>query len=176
MWQYLRLRGSSEAKEQPEVLAWSQARFEEIVDVDAIAVKWDTPPRLKNRFRMRNPTWALQPPGPFRKMTGEFVHFVLSSFWLDQRLPVACLQASAHDRGSFTAVFEFAESGDVYFAPKTIFGTANNRTTSIAWRVTRDEGCPANDSIPIYRCHGLALALWPGGEEEEEDMGVVSLR
>ena len=156
IWQELRLKSSS--KGNPEIEAWRNAEFEEIVDVESATVKWPSPVPIPGYRLHRTPV------DPFRFLSNRFVHYLLSSILVCKRLPVGRLHGSESESSLYDAIFENAARGEIYFAPATNMGISSpSRDRSwypVSWRVTRDVNAASDSDMPAYQCHGLVCGHW----------------
>jgi hypothetical protein len=162
IWQELRLKRSFE--NDPEIESWTNAEFEEIVDMESATVKWPSPVPVPEYRSHREPI------DPFRFLSNRFVHYLLSSILLRGRLPVGRLQSSELENSLYDAVFENATLGEIYLAPATNMGFSSpSRDRSwypVSWRVTRDVNVALDEGMPAFQCHGLVCGHWTAQAED----------
>jgi hypothetical protein len=169
IWQELRLKRSS--KNDPEIESWSNAEFEEIVDVESASVKWPSPFPVP-RYRSDR-----APVDPFRFLSNRFVNYLLSSTLLCGQLPVGRLASSEHESSLYDAVFENANLGEMYLAPATNMGfsspSKDRSWYPISWRVTRDVNAALDVGTPTFQCHGLVCGHWTAEADDVEAVRLV---
>lgn len=169
IWQELRLNSSR--RDNPEIERWSNADFEDIVDVSSETVKWHSPLPKIHSWASRMPT------DPFIKLRGRFVHYLLSSILLHARLPIGRLHQSEPTSTHYDAIFDNASNGDMYLAPVTNMGLSSPSRDRgwypVAWRVVRDtDDVPHDEGIPSFKCHGLVGGHWTA---QADDLTAVRL-
>lgn len=156
IWQELRLNRSSTGS--PDIEAWRNADFEDIVDVESATVKWPSPVPLPSHRSHRTPI------DPFRFLSNRFVQYLLSSILLNGQLPVGRLHRSESKSIVYDAIFEDASLGEMYLAPATNTGFGSpSRDRSwypVSWRVTRDTSASFGGDTPALQCHGLFCGHW----------------
>jgi hypothetical protein len=156
IWQELRLKRSS--KSDPEIESWTNAEFEEIVDVESATVKWPSPVPVPEYRSLRVPI------DPFRFLSNRFVHYLLSSILLCRRLPIGRLHSSEPESSRYDAVFENANLGEIYLAPATNMGfnspSKDRSWYPVSWRVTRDVNATLDVDMPTFQCNGLVCGHW----------------
>ncbi|GAB7322019.1 hypothetical protein MBLNU13_g03072t1 [Cladosporium sp. NU13] len=159
IWQELRLKSSSNGS--PEIEAWRNAEFEEIVDVESATVKWHSPVPIQSHRA---------PVDPFRFLSNRFVHYLLSSILLHGQLPVGRLHSSKSESSLYDAIFENASLGEMYIAPATNMGFSSpSRDRSwypVSWRITRDMNATLDVDMPTFHCHGLVCGHWTAQAED----------
>lgn len=164
IWQDLRRKVTS--KSDHKVQIWSNAEFEEIVDVDAEALRWHSPVPVPSYWAHRAPI------DPFRLLSGRFVHYLLSSILVHARLPVGRLHNSRSESTIYYAIFDNATSGDLYFTPATDMPMSFSSPTDdrswypVAWRVSQVTDGFTDKAMPTYRCHGLICGHWTAQESD----------
>jgi hypothetical protein len=161
----LRAREGPPAK---EIKTWSNANFEEIVDVEPATLMWRSPyPTPRNSMQRK-------PVDPFCFLAGRFVHYLLTSILLHARLPTGRLYNSASENSLYNAIFDNASLGDVYLAPATNMGFSSPSLDRgwypVSWRVTQVAEAASTESTPSHRCHGLVCGHWTAEEDDLTDV------
>ena len=168
MWGHLRLKSAS--KSDPEIEAWSNAQFEDIVDLESATVKWPSPcPGHHSSYQA--------PVDPFCFLSSPFVHYLLSSILLRGGLPVGRLQDSESESSLYDAIFENASLGEIYLAPATSMGfsspSRNYSWYPISWRVSQDVNAAVDEDMPTYRCHGLVCGYWTAQADDVKEVLLI---
>jgi hypothetical protein len=156
IWEELRLKSSR--KSDPEIEAWRNAAFEEIVDVDSATLKWHSPIPVPSYWLHRAPI------DPFRLLSNRFVHYLLSSILLRGQLPVGRMYGDESESSRYDAIFEGASLGEMYLSPATNMGFSSpSRDRSwypVSWRITRDVNAAVDGDMPTFQCDGLVCGHW----------------
>ena len=168
IWQDLRM-GSS--KQGPDIQAWCDAEFEQIVDIPSATLRWRSPIPVPSYWAHRAPV------DPFCILRGRLVHYLLTSILLHAQLPIGRLHKSAPESGVYDAIFDKASLGDVYLAPATNMGfsspSGDRSWYPVSWRVTTDIKAAFDADMSTYQCHGLVCGHWTAQADDVTEVRLM---